>query len=70
MYVHAVTLIPLLISITDISYWKHTTTGSIGFVTEVVTATATGTVAQTGKLRQFKSDEIQQLRTKHSSFTS
>ncbi|QIX02180.1 hypothetical protein AMS68_007697 [Peltaster fructicola] len=53
-----------------ISYWKHTTTGSIGFVAEVVTASATGGVAQTGKLRQFESEEIQQLRSKHSSFTS
>lgn len=55
---------------TDISYWKHTVLGGVGFVAEVASAAVTGKVAQTGVLRQLKDNEIQHLRAEESSMTA
>ena len=44
-----------------ISYWK-TTVGSLGFAKEVIQASLTGQVADTGVLRQFKEQDIQEMR--------
>lgn len=55
---------------TDVSYWKHTVLGGVGFVAEVASAAVTGKVAQTGVLRQLKDNEIQQLRAKESSMSA
>jgi len=52
-----------------ISYWKHEV-GSMGFMKEVKGAQWTGGVANTGKLRQLTSSEIEQAREKHSSMSS
>lgn len=40
-----------------ISYWQHDV-GSLGFMKEVGGAAATGGVANTGKLRQMKEEDI------------
>jgi hypothetical protein len=53
----------------DISYYS-TTVGAVGYLKEVVAANITGGVANTGKLRQMKEDEITKARKEHSAMTS
>lgn len=45
-----------------IVYWKATV-GTLGFVKEVALGAATGQVANTGVLREFKKDELAEMRT-------
>ncbi|KAI4844409.1 blue light-inducible protein-like protein Bli-3 [Aureobasidium sp. EXF-8845] len=52
-----------------ISYYS-TTVGAVGYLKEVVAANITGGVANTGKLRQMKEDEISKARKEHSAMTS
>jgi hypothetical protein len=42
----------------------------VGYLKEVVAANITGGVANTGKLRQMKEDEISKARKEHSAMTS
>jgi len=55
--------------IVDISYWKADV-GALGFGKEVIGAIVTGGVANTGKLREMKEDEISQARKSDSSLSS
>lgn len=58
-----------VVDVLDISYWKHEV-GSLGFFKEVAGAVATGGVANTGSLREMKSDEIKEYRKKHGALSS
>lgn len=52
-----------------ISYWQHEV-GSIGFMKEVGGAAVTGGVANTGKLRQMKENDIAAARKRDGSLSS
>lgn len=52
-----------------ISYWKHEV-GALGFMKEVGGAAATGGVANTGKLRQMKDDDITAARKRDANLSS
>lgn len=53
----------------DISYWKHDVS-MLGYAKEVGQATFTGGVANTGTLREMKSDDIEQARKRDSALSS